>query len=394
MPWKDDGVVNQRMRFVTRLEDGERMTDLCREFGISRKTGYKIWNRYREGGPERLLDLSRRPERLARRTAPQVEAAIVGLRKDHPTWGPRKLRAWLARREPGLKLPARSTIGEILKRHGLVEPRRRRRTTPRYSTRLRKATEANELWCVDFKGQFRTGDQHYCYPLTLTDRFSRYVLAVEALESTRSEGVYTVFDAVFREHGLPAAIRSDNGAPFASRGVAGLSRLSAWWIRLGIEHERIEPGHPEQNGQHERMHRTLKKETARPAQKNLLQQQERFDHFVEEFNYERPHEALDDRTPSEAFAPSGRPYTGALPPLRYPMHELSRNVQRDGHVQLSRTQRFFLGQALGGHPVGLRELDDGGWLVSFAQLHLGVFDPVQRQFEPLDDAETLASDLI
>ncbi|HMR79649.1 MAG TPA: IS481 family transposase [Polyangiaceae bacterium] len=382
MPWKDQGVVNQRMHFVTRLEAGERMAELCREYGISRKTGYKLMARFKEQGPEGLFDQSRRPLRISRRTPPEIVATIVALRKQHPTWGARKLRAWLERHEPALKLPTRSTFGDILRRNGLIEPRRSKQRTPRYSSQLRTPTKPNDVWCIDFKGQFRMGDSRLCYPLTVSDQYSRFLLGVEGLEDTKTFGARVAMERIFSEYGLPEVIRSDNGTPFSSRGIAGLSRLSVWWLTLGIQPERIEPGHPEQNGRHERMHRTLKKETARPAKANILQQQERFDEFVEEFNFQRPHEALDDRPPGDVFVLSTRPYV-CRPTLEYPLHDLTKVVRDDGSLLLRKRQRFFLGEVLAGQPVGLRELDDGRWLVSFAHLHLGIFHPLANHFEHL-----------
>src|SRR5271165_4027733 len=281
MPWKECSVMDERLRFVARLLDGEAMSKVCREFGISRKTGYKIFDRYKEQGLEALSDRSRRPIRYANQLAPQVETLIVSFKRDKPHWGARKIRELLVRRLDGdFRIPAKSTVHTVLCRHGLVKP-------------LSQGGAPNDLWCADFKGEFKLGDGRYCYPLTVTDHASRYLLLCEALESTRENLAVTAFDRLFRERGLPLAIRSDNGVPFASpNALFNLSKLSVWWLRLGIAIERIKPGHPQQNGRHERMHLTLKKEATRPPGMNSLQQQDRFDAFVHEFNTERPHEAL------------------------------------------------------------------------------------------------------
>jgi hypothetical protein len=240
------------------------------------------------------------------------------------------------------------------------------------------------VWCADFKGEFRLGNGRYCYPLTITDQFSRYLIACEARDSTRTEGALEVFELAFRTYGLPLVIRSDNGASFASSALAGLSKLSAWWMRLGIKAERIEPGHPEQNGQHERMHRTLKRETTRPAGKNELEQQERFDRFVEEFNQERPHEALELKPPSSAYRQSPRHFSGTLPELQYPLHDDVRVVKKTGHISLGgRGNQYFLTSALADQLVGLREEDDGRLLVSFMSLDLARIDRTARSLEPM-----------
>lgn len=260
MPWKESSVLDERIRFVIRHKDGEEMASLCREFGISRKTGYKIIERYNECGFEGLSDRSRKPYRYANKLPPQVEAAIVVAKKEKPNWGARKIRERLVRSlPPEIRIPAISTIHAILDRHGLVSRSKGRRQRAQ-GTPLSNGTEPNDLWCTDFKGEFQLGNKQYCYPLTVTDYASRYLLLCEAMESTQEQTAFTAFERLFRERGLPLAIRSDNGVPFASpNGLFGLSKLSAWWLRLGIRIERIKPGHPQQNGRHERMHLTLKR---------------------------------------------------------------------------------------------------------------------------------------
>jgi transposase InsO family protein len=383
MPWKESHPVEQRMRFVVRLRDGEPMAELCREFGISRKTGYKFWERYKEAGATGLLDESRAPDVIPHRTKPEVCQALVAARKAHPTWGGRKLKAWLNDKEPGIQWPVASTISTILKREGLVTERRRRPRGARpFGQPLTQGSAPNDVWCADYKGQFRVGTGQYCFPLTASDLASRFLVALEALEGTDEEGAREGFSAAFREYGLPSVIRTDNGSPFASQALANLTRLSAWWLRLGIKHERIEPGHPEQNGQHERMHRTLKAETTRPAGKNFLQQQERFDGFREEYNTERPHEALGDRPPARVYEASTRPFPEKLSEPTYPLHDDVLLVGKGGHIRLPRARHVFLTTALAGELVGLREMDDGRWLVSFVSLDLGAYDPKAGRFQP------------
>lgn len=373
--------MSERTKFIRRLLDGEKMTDLCREFGISRKTGHKIWNRFRARGFEGLGDRSRQPLFSPQRTPRDIVARVLELRRRYPTWGPKKLRERFQQVNPGVRPPAASTIGVIIDDAGLVDGRRRHRRNVASPTPLRQTTAPNQLWCVDFKGQFRLGDRRYCYPLTLSDHCSRYLLLCEALENTRAEGARAALEEGFREYGVPDAVRSDNGAPFASTGRLGLTQLSVWLLRLGIELERIEPGHPEQNGRHERMHLTLKQETTRPAAANLLQQQERFDEFRECFNMERPHEALAMKTPASAYTPSPRTYDPdrIIEPLAYPLHDHTARVFADGSAFIRPLdRRVHIGTAFAGENVGLRELASGTWLVSFLDYELGYLDEGAR----------------
>jgi putative transposase len=372
----------ERMQFLTRLAGGERMTDLCEEFGISRKTGYKFQDRYQRLGEPGLVDRSRAPKRVASKTTETVAQLLVATRREHNTWGGRKLKTVLEREHEGLKLPSASTIALVLKRHGLVQKRRARHRSTTHHGPLTKPQDANDVWAADYKGQFRLGNHQYCYPLTATDLHSRFILAVEALDATDEEQARAVFENVFSTYGLPRVLRTDNGSPFASQGLAGLTRLSAFWMRLGIRHERTQPAHPEQNGCHERMHRTLKAETTRPACNTALQQQERFDDFREQFNDVRPHEALDMKRPSDLYHTSERAFLRPLPELAYPFHDDTLVVQNGGHVRLPRRRSVFLSYALVGQPVGLREQLDGSWLVTFCSLDLGVYDPRVGSFEP------------
>jgi transposase InsO family protein len=384
MPWKECSVMDERLRFVARLLDGEAMSDVCREFGISRKTGYKIFGRYKEHGLEALTDRSRRPVRYANQLPLQIEGLIVTLKRDKPHWGARKIRELLVRRLDGdIRVPAKSTIHAVLHRHGLVKaigrPRHRATGTP-----LSQGADLNDLWCADFKGEFKLGNGQYCYPLTVTDHASRFLLLCEALESTREDPAITAFEQLFRERGLPLAIRSDNGVPFASpNALFNLSRLSVWWLRLGIEIERIKPGHPQQNGRHERMHLTLKKEATRPPAINSLQQQARFDAFVQEFNTERPHEALDMKCPAELYSASPRPYLG-LPELTYPLHDREVLVTACGRICIYR-KRINISTVLAGQKLGVKEVDDGIWIVSFMRYDLGFIDLEQKTLQPLDN---------
>jgi transposase InsO family protein len=384
MPWKASSVMEERLRFVVRLLDGEAMTDVCRDFGISRKTGYKIFDRYKEHGLEALTDRSRRPVRYANQLPQQLESLIVHLKAGKPHWGARKIRELLVRRLDGdVRVPARSTIHAVLDRHGLVK-RARERKNRAQGTPLSAAATANDLWCADFKGEFKLGDGRYCYPLTVTDQASRYLLLCEALESTREELAITAFEQLFQERGLPGAIRSDNGVPFASpNGLYGLSKLSVWWLRLGVEIERIKPGRPQQNGRHERMHLTLKKEATRPPGMNSLQQQARFDAFVQEFNGERPHEALQMKTPAELYSASPRPYRG-LPELAYPMHDRDIMVTACGRLCMHR-KKINISTVLAGQRLGIKEVDEGIWLVSFMHYDLGYIDLEQKTLQTLDN---------
>src|SRR4249920_3356195 len=384
MPWKASSVMEERLRFVARLLDGEAMTEVCREFGISRKTGYKIFDRYREHGAEALSDRSRRPVRYANQLPAQIESLIVRLKREKPHWGARKIRELLVRRLDGdFRVPAKSTIHAVLHRHGLVKAIRRPR--PRASgTPLSPGVAPNDLWCADFKGEFRLGNGPYCYPLTVTDHASRFLLLCEALESTREDTAITAFERLFLERGLPLAIRSDNGVPFASpNALFNLSKLSAWWLRLGIAIERIKPGHPQQNGRHERMHLTLKKEATRPPEMNSLQQQAKFDAFLHEFNYERPHEALSMKCPADLYTPSSRRYDG-LPELTYPFHDRDVIVTSCGRICMHR-KKINISTVLAGQKLGIREVDDGIWLVSFMHYDLGYIDLEQRTLQTIDN---------
>lgn len=369
--------MDQRIQFVLERRSGDMsMAALCRAFGISRQTGYKWLRRFAEVGElSKLSELSRRPKSHPSSTPPRMQRAIIDARRQHPHWGPRKLRAWLLRR--GVAAPAASTIGEILKRSGMVKPRRRRRRSTPSQQPFAACTAPNQVWCIDFKGEFRVGDGQWCWPLTITDAFTRFIICCCVVASPDTKSVRRVVTRVFKEFGLPSRIRSDNGVPFASTGAAGLSRLSAWWLKLGIELERIEPGKPQQNGRHERMHLTLKRETAMPPAPTLVAQQRRFDRFRHQFNFDRPHEALGNVTPGSLYCRSSR----ALPPLirsfSYPFSE-TRLVTEDGCIVWGpRGRRLFITSALANEVVGVERVGDHYVQICFGPLTLGLIDENQ-----------------
>jgi len=372
--------MDERLRFVARVLEGENMSALCREFGISRPTGYKFFNRYKDLGLEGLEDRSRRPYRHANKLPFQVERAILAIKHKRPTWGAPTIRDKLIKDIPMIKPPAKSTIHAVLDRHGLVKRRKRRRHKAE-GTPLSHAHAPNGLWCADYKGEFMLGNKRYCYPLTITDYHSRFLLACEGLESTKSPFAFAVFEQVFKDYGVPEAIRTDNGVPFASpNALFGLSRLSVWWLRLGIRIERIAPGHPEQNGRHERMHLTLKRDATKPASFSLLQQQSRFDDFMEIYNNDRPHQALGGRYPGELYTPSPKAYRPPEEP-EYPFHDRTIRVTRCGRICIGH-RKVNLSTVFAGQVVGIREVDDKIWLVSFMNYDLGYFDEEEARVEP------------
>lgn len=392
MPWKETHVMDERMKFIAEYLKGEwTMSELCRAYGISRPTGYELVSRYQAEGPEGLRDRSRARHRHPNQTAAEIAEKVIELRKAHPRWGPRKLRGRLMLREPEAGWPAPSTIGALLKRHGLVSARRQVRRTPRSAIdRAAQLQGPNDVWCADFKGWFRTGDGRRCEPLTITDQFSRFLLTCHAVERPDSEHTLPLFERAFCEYGLPRAIRTDNGSPFASRGVGGLSRLAVWWIKLGIRPERIDPGKPQQNGCHERMHRTLKQEVASPPRSSWQAQQRALEDFRHEYNFERPHEALENLTPSHHYSSSTRPYPNRHL-IEYPDHYVVRRVRSNGQIRM-RGQLHFLGEALTGELVGLDRVDDRNWHIHFGPVPLATFDDFTRTLrrhppitDPIDD---------
>lgn len=384
MPWKETSVMDERMKFIGRLLSGEKMAPLCKEFGISRVTGHKIWNRYQEFGSKGIYDRNRAPHKHPNQLPFEVEQLIVRLKKEKSSWGAPKIRELVACKYPTIKLPSTSTVHCVLDRHGLVKKRREKNRFPVTASYLSTPQNPNDLWCTDFKGQFRMKNHEYCYPLTLTDFVSRYLLSCEALNSTEVDPCFRVFEEAFQEYGLPTAIRSDNGIPFASGNSAwNLTKLSVWWIRLGIKIERIKPGNPQQNGRHERMHRTLKLEATNPPASNLLQQQEKFDHFIHEFNFERPHQSLNMKFPASVHQKSIRKYRG-LPDITYPGYDKTILISNCGRACVGK-QKVHITRALANQPVGLKEVDIGIWQVDFMSYTLGYFDVDSDMFALQED---------
>ena len=391
-------VDEEKLEFIAEWLKGEEpMTALCAQFGVSRDTGYRLVRRYQADGMAGLQPRSRAPHRPGRAMPEAIAAAIRALRAERPFWGPKKLRAVLARRAPETAWPAPSSIGDLLRRERLSQPRRRRRTALPASTPFPPITAPNDLWCIDFKGWFRTRDGARCDPLTLSDADSRFLLVCQIVEPTR-EGVAPVVERALREYGLPRALRSDNGPPFAARGAGGLSRLAVHWLKLGIRLERIAPGAPQQNGRHERLHGTLKAETTRPPAATLAEQQARFDAFRRDYNEARPPEALGQVPPASRYVASPRPYPEHLEEPWYDAEHAVRRVRPNGEIKWG-GERIFISEALAGETVGIAETARGDWLVRFAEVELGVIDrrtkklrrvaPAQRNTEPEQTEETV-----
>lgn len=365
--------MNERVKFIARyLEKDESFSALCARAGVSRKTGYKWVERYNAAGVSALVDQSRAPRSHPHAVAGAVVDAILAIRRKHPRWGPRKLLAVLRRCDASIVWPAASTVGDILRQRGLVRRRRRRRCSEPYADRLAAYTAPNAIWCADFKGHFPVGDER-CHPLTIMDGFSRYLLRCHALRRPLGGPVQHVFESAFREFGLPQTIRTDNGPPFSTLAAGGLSRLAVWWIRLGIRPERIMPGRPDQNGRHERMHSTLKAETARPPRRSWRAQQHRFETFRQEYNADRPHEALAYQTPASQYSPSLRRYPARLPQPEYPAHFLIERAYPNGVISFRETQ-WYLSGCLASELIGLEPVDDDRWTVYFGPIQLGVLD--------------------
>lgn len=374
MPWRTPDLVAIREEFVEQAMSGRHpVAALCNAYGISEKTGHKWLNRFKEEGRSGLSDRSRAPRESPQKISLEVRREILALRAKHPTWGPKKLCVVLRRRVPEIHWPAASSIGELLRREGCVQPRRRRTigTGLPIDSGLTVAAAPNDVWSTDFKGQFRLSNGELCYPLTAQDTFSRFVIGTTALSSTASFPVEIAFARHFEEYGLPKVIRSDNGVPFASPSAIGrLSKLSVWWIRLGIRPERIDPGEPQQNGTHERMHKTLKADATRPPSSSLTEQQLRFDRFRHEYNDERPHESLGQETPASCYSPSPRSFPSRLPDLSYPGHYEVRVVTQSGAINFG-SRRFQISTALTNQELGLEETDDDLWTVNLGPLMLG-----------------------
>jgi putative transposase len=374
MPWKETTVLDDRVKFIAMyLNQDVSIAELCREFGISRKTGYKLVDRYRHYGSDGLRDLSRAPHNHPNAVPEDLRQLIIDCKGNHLTWGPRKLLVDLKRDNPQIAWPVASTIGEILKDQGLVIPRRRHSQQATPSASLTQPGAPNDVWCADFKGHFPLGNRQQCHPLTISDDHARALLRVQALAKEDTNTVWPVWVGAFREYGLPLVIRTDNGPPFATNGLGGLSALSVWWIKLGVRPERIQPGHPEQNGRHERMHRTLSQEATKPPQYDLRAQQRVFDRFRDEYNNIRPHETLGMATPASVYTPAPRRYPLRLPTIEYPSGVTVRHVRTDGRIHW-RGNFIFVSQILIGEHVGLDQLDDRHFALYFGPLPLAVLD--------------------
>lgn len=373
--------MDQRIKLIADWVSGDYgKSELCRIYGISRPTADKWIGRYHEGGVAGLEELARAPHSHPNQTAAELRALIVQAKLKHQQWGPKKVLDWLRAKQPELKWPADSTAGEILKRAGLVQARQRRRRVAPYSEPFRECEAPNQSWSADFKGDFLLGNGRRCYPLTISDNFSRYLLLCRALERPRHEQVQPWFEWVFREAGLPEVIRTDNGVPFASLALGGLSQLSKWWIKLGIKPERIKPGKPAQNGRHERMHRTLKQAVA--AQSDLQEQQRQYDPFVEEYNWERSHEALGRETPGSVHCTSARSYPAKLPEVEYESGVTIRQVRHSGEIKW-RGQLLYLSEVLAKEPVGLKQIDEHKWELRYSFHLLGILDDSTKTIRPV-----------
>jgi len=382
MPWLEVNKLDQRKTFVLRLLQGEQMTDLCQEYGISRPTGYKFLTRFQEYGFSGLEDLSRRPHTSPNMVDQFIEQLIIDMKGSYPTWGPKKIKARLETLYPLLSIPAASTVGSVLSRNGLVMTKTRRIKRTYLSSQLSNSSHPNDIWCIDYKGQFRMKDHRYCYPLTISDHNSRFLIACEALHSTSQNEAFEVFKSSFINFGLPDIIRSDNGTPFASSSkLYGLTRLSVWFLSLGIKIERIAPGHPEQNGRHERMHRTLKYDAIKPPADNILQQQEKFDKYIQIYNFERPHEALNQCTPGSIYKKSGKKFKEKI--IDYPNHDFSKRIDEKGFLWLDSRRAVRISKSLYGYHVGLKE-QENQWLVTFGKYDIGVIWKDSLIFESME----------
>lgn len=374
MSWRDICPMDERIKFIAAIrENKSSMSTICQCFGISRKTGYKWLERYEEEGPQGLYEHSRARKTQSHQTPSKQLKLIIKAKRKFKDWGPKKLKVWLESEYSQERWPAASTIGDILKKHGMVEPRKIRRSVPPQTTPFSDCRTSNDVWSADFKGQFRTGDKKYCYPLTITDNHSRFIIACDGYLNPTLKNVQKSMVKAFKTYGLPKAIRTDNGTPFASTSVGGISQLSMWWLKLSIYPERIDLGHPEQNGRHERMHRTLKKATALPAQGDLGRQNKAFKKFIDEFNYIRPHEALGNNKPCNVYNSSHKEYPSKMPEVIYPEERLIRKVRSNGQVKLN-GKLIFISELLYGEPVGILQIEDGIWDIAFSRLGLGIID--------------------
>lgn len=383
MPWREINPMDSKLKFISfTIENVFNMTELCSIFNISRKTGYKWLNRYIEEGPEGLRDKSRAPNHIPHKTPKEKKSFIVTCRKKHPTWGARKITQKAEQIAPGLSFPSETTINKILNQEGLIHKKRRRRKFAHPGRPSLTAKNTNDVWTTDYKGEFKTKDGLYCYPLTILDEYSRFLLECQGLYSNNYEGAFKVFKRAFKEYGLPKNIKSDNGIPFATNGLARLSKLSAWWIKLGINPVFIQPSSPYQNGVHERMHRTLKNESTIPPSGNLKIQQHRFNRWKDEYNFDRPHEALEGKYPSQVYRPSLKEYTSKLQKIDYPNHFEVRLVSSNRCFRWHQNI-IFTSAAIENEYIGLEEVIDGVWAIYFSWKRLGFLD--ERKMRIVDD---------
>ena len=383
MPWKGTCAMNQKVKMIgDYLSKDYTISQLSEMYEVSRKTIYKWTGRYRTEGPAGLEEKSKAPRSHPTATPLRVAREIVAAKLSHERWGPKKVLAWLDAHHHGERWPAPSTIGDILKREGLVRCRKRKRRTPPYTQPFQEVTRPNAVWSADFKGQFRTGDGKLCYPLTISDNYGRYLLLCGGLSHPTYEQAKPCFEEAFKQYGLPEAIRTDNGVPFASVGLGGLTKLSVWFIKLGIRPERIEPGHPEQNGRHERMRRSLKEATANPPKRDIKEQQRAFDDFAQEYNDERPHEALGQKTPASCYRPSLRPHPVKVPKVEYHGDVIVRQVRHNGEIKW-RGELIYLSQALAGEPVALKQTGGHLWEVRFSSYPIGTLNELTSKITPI-----------
>ena len=383
MPWKETCAMDEKIMLIGDwLKSEHTISELGERYQVSRKTVYKWIGRYEEGGIEALQDVTRAPHLHPNATAPEIVSQLIETKLRHKDWGPKKVVVFLKRQFSEKPWPAVSTVQSILRKEGLVQSRRLRRHTPPFTRPFQECLKPNDSWSIDYKGQFRTGNGKLCYPLTIADNFSRYLIICRGLRHPSYEATWPYLERAFREHGLPLSVRSDNGSPFAATGLGGLSRLAVWLIRLQIMPERIALSHPEQNGRHERMHRTLKAGVCQPPESNLYRQQSAFDRFRQEYNQERPHEALGMQTPASLYQPSRRLYPARLPSVEYDRWLTVRKVMDSGCIKWRNTF-VYVSQALAGEPVGLKQKTDTTWEIWFSFLCLGILDELKQKVLPM-----------
>ena len=378
MPWKENRTLDLRVQLIHDYGEGRSISDLSESYAVSRKTIYKWLGRHEEAGVAGLADRRRTPRHSPGKLGEEIIAQIIAARQRWK-WGPRKLRVKLAQAQPGIAWPAESTIGEVLKRAGLTHRRKLRVRTPPYGPPFAAVDAANQTWCADFKGWFRTCDGTRCDPLTITDAHSRYLLRCHIVEKADTPHVGAIFDAVFHEHGLPRVIHTDNGVPFASRAPGGLSRVSMRWVKLGIVPERSRPASPQDNGRHERMHSTLKQATLQPPERNARRQQEAFDRFRRDYNHERPHEALEDQTPASCYWSSCRPMPRRIPELEYGDDVVVRRISQQGSLKMH-GERTFISEIFAYEWIGLRVLDERYFEVLYGPVTIGYLDGYRHRF--------------